>query len=607
MKRQFVVAVMLAVGLSIVVSLLRWDIIMLESVPSAAANPTNLAQASSNPGEKEFITAAGWTLPPDYHGNPFAPGGAGGAWWWVFEPLFVYVPATGESIPRLGVSFMETTDALTVTLRTNAFWHDGTSFTSKDVRSTFMLGYLYNWTIWDYPDEIQTPDDYTVVFRWETPTIFGKQFMGRRVICAPHHLYREWADQVDLTVPPDEEPNKSVKAELEAFRPEIPIGTGPFELDTITSSEMVLTKFPNHYAADNVDFDRVKILRWEPNEVMWDRLKNGEFDAAHPATPKDKTEEIMAAQPTMKLALPTDLAEFSILFNLREDLLSDWVFREAIAHAIDRDELREVSLFCGLTDATYATGVLPSFADQWLSAEFLETLTPYEYDTTEAAKLLIKLGYVRGVDGFWETPEGVDLEFEIASHAGYSDWVLAIDNIAAQLTNFGIKAEARAVPGWEYWRMLNEGDYQMAIDWAATWWHFAHPWAGYNRMFAGETAQRVGFPEEVVGPEARPINLPDLVTELGATSDPDRQRELVETLAWVANEYLPQLPYLEKRLQIFHLDWVRVTGWPDNDDPIWSVAPGGIERVYCTLMTEGTIKAVRHIFLPIVLKNAGES
>jgi hypothetical protein len=53
-------------------------------------------------------------------------------------------------------------------------------------------------------------------------------------------------------------------------------------------------------------------------------------------------------------------------------------------------------------------------------------------------------------------------------------------------------------------------------------------------MFAGETAQKVGFPEEVVGPEAKSISLPDLVTELGTTSNSDRQRKLVGTLSWVA-------------------------------------------------------------------------
>jgi len=34
-----------------------------------------------------------------YHGNHFAPGGVGEAYWWVFEPLFVYVPVPGDTIP----------------------------------------------------------------------------------------------------------------------------------------------------------------------------------------------------------------------------------------------------------------------------------------------------------------------------------------------------------------------------------------------------------------------------------------------------------------------------------------------------------------------------
>jgi peptide/nickel transport system substrate-binding protein len=574
-------------------------------MPGAAADSTSLAHATSTSCEREFITAGSWTSPPDYHGNPFAPGGVGAARWLVFEPLFVYVPASGETIPRLGVSFEQVTDTFTVTLQTNAFWHDGTPFTSKDVWSTFMLGYLYGWSTWDYLDTIETPDDYTIVFHWETPTILGKQFMGRRIICAPYHLYGTWADLVGPAMG-DEAALDAIRQNLEAFEPAIPTGTGPFQTGTVAETEMILTKFSQHYSADNVDFDKVKIVPWTSNEWIKLLLETGQIDAAHPGLPEEEVNEILAAQPTMEFALPSDLAEFSLLFNLRGAPLSEQEFREAIAHAINRDEVREASYPYGLTDDTYATGVLPSFTDQWLSADFLGTLTTYEYYTTEAESLLTGLGYTRGTGGFWQDSGGNPLTFTITVHSGYLDWVAGAENIATQLITFGISTTVNSVPGWEYWGTLNEGEYQMAIDWAATWWHFAHPWAGYNRMFVGGTAQRVGFPEEVEGPEGETINLPDLVAELGATSDPDRQRELVETLAWVANEYLPQLPYLEKRLMIFHLDRVRVTNWPDNDDPIWSVAPGGIERLYATLMTEGRIRSYPFcIFLPTVLKNAG--
>jgi len=36
-----------------------------------------------------------------YHGNHFAPGRVGGAYWWVFELLFVYVPVLGDTVPSV--------------------------------------------------------------------------------------------------------------------------------------------------------------------------------------------------------------------------------------------------------------------------------------------------------------------------------------------------------------------------------------------------------------------------------------------------------------------------------------------------------------------------
>ncbi|RLC78027.1 MAG: hypothetical protein DRI61_10520 [Chloroflexi bacterium] len=493
-------------------------------------------------------------------------------------------------IPRLGTSIEEVTDTLTVTLRTDALWHDGTPFTSKDVWSTFMLGYLYNWSIWDYLGQIQTPDDYTVVFQWITPTILGKQLLSMRPICAPYHIYQQWADQVPGAMG-DEDALAAIRDSLATFKPEKPVGTGPFQVETVTETEMILTKFPNHYAASKVDFDKVKLLKWSSNETVWAYLENGEIDIAYPATPRDKTEQIMAAQPGMRLALPSDLSEFSLTFNLREPPLSEKKFRAAIAHAINREEVQKASYFYALPDTTYATGILPSFTDQWLSPDFLATLTTYEYSPTKAANLLTELGYVKGPDGFWRDSGGNLLKLEIKAPSGWSDWVAGAEAIAGYLITFGITTEVTTVPNWEYWSMLDEGIFQMAIDWAAVWWGYAHPYKGYAHMFTGSTAQRVGFPEEVEGPEGEIVNLPDLVTELGATFDPDRQKEIVETLAWVANEYLPQLPYLEKRLMIFHLNEARVTGWPKEDDPIWSVAPGGIARLYSTLMTEGIIRA----------------
>lgn len=543
-----------------------------------------------------FNVGANWQPPPAYHGNHFAPGGVGGAYWWVYEPLFVFIPDTWEMREtRLAVSYEDTPEAFTVTLREGVVWHDGTPFTSKDVLSTFKLGYLKAWLIWKYLDRIETPDDLTVKFVWKTPIIFAGPIVARETIRWPDHIYGKWADQVDFTIGRDDGVNKTVTMELLGFKPEKPIGTGPFMLTAVTTSEMILEKHQDHYAADIVDFDEVHIVRWTANEVIWPLLKAGKMDASHVATPPDLTSEIMKAQPGMSMALPTDFGSFTLAMNLRPEkyqhpALASVEFRQVIAYALDREQLAKASYYYGLPVTEYAHNLLESMKDPWLTDWLLENMTHYTYDPAKAEALLTEIGCTKGPDGFWRDPDGKTIEIEAIAHAGYSDWVLAIDNIATQLTNFGIKVEARPTEGAIYWGTLTAGDFQWGIEWASHWRPIPHPLDGYFRAFdpTGDTSRRVGWPETKFGALTA-----HLVDQLGTVTDVARQERIVEILAWTHNEYVASLPFVEKRLMLFNLEGVRVKGWPAAEDPIWSTAAGGIERCYTELMIEGIIKAVR--------------
>lgn len=543
-----------------------------------------------------FNVGANWQPPPAYHGNHFAPGGVGGAYWWVYEPLFVFIPDTWEMREtRLAVSYEDTPEAFTVTLREGVVWHDGTPFTSKDVLSTFKLGYLKAWLIWKYLDRIETPDDLTVKFVWKTPIIFAGPIVARETIRWPDHIYGKWADQVDFTIGRDDGVNKTVTMELLGFKPEKPIGTGPFMLTAVTTSEMILEKHQDHYAADIVDFDEVHIVRWTANEVIWPLLKAGKMDASHVATPPDLTSEIMKAQPGMSMALPTDFGSFTLAMNLRPEkyqhpALASVEFRQVIAYALDREQLAKASYYYGLPVTEYAHNLLESMKDPWLTDWLLENMTHYTYDPAKAEALLTEIGCTKGPDGFWRDPDGKTIEIEAIAHAGYSDWVLAIDNIATQLTNFGIKVEARPTEGAIYWGTLTAGDFQWGIEWASHWRPIPHPLDGYFRAFdpTGDTSRRVGWPETKFGALTA-----HLVDQLGTVTDVARQERIVEMLAWMHNEYVASLPFVEKRLMLFNLEGVRVKGWPAAEDPIWSTAAGGIERCYTELMIEGIIKAVR--------------
>ncbi|NOZ71765.1 MAG: ABC transporter substrate-binding protein [Chloroflexi bacterium] len=538
-----------------------------------------------------YRTAGGWSKPPAYHGNRFAPGGVGAAWWWVYEPLFVYVPASGDIIMRLGASYEEGTDTFTVKLQPNAKWHDGTPVTSKDVWTTLQLRYLQNAELWKYLDSIEMPDDQTVVFKWKKPMPLAKPLIGGEVISSPYHIYGKWADKVDLTVPPDEEPNKSIMEDLSNYKPEFPIGTGPFKVTTVTASEMLLDKFTDHYAADKVHFDKLVILPWPNNEVIWAYLMAGEVDRAHPATGKDTTEAIMARQPKMKLALPSDLAQFGIGFNMRIKPFSDENFRKAIAHAVNRKELREITYYYAGDVDKYAHNVLTSVEEKWLGKDFLDQLTVYDYDPDKAEAMLLDLGYTRDDNGNWLDPEGNPLNWEINCPAGYSDWVLACDDLATQFTEFGIPSECLPIENAVFWPKTTSGDYQVAMLWSAVWWGYAHPWRGFNRLFLGDTGKRVGVPPTLPGPDGEEVNLEDLVIKMGSTFDQDELQAVVQKAAWIANEHMLELPYAEKKLMEFH-NYAHVNGWPALDDPIWSLAGGGAERADVTMMVLGMLKPV---------------
>ena len=538
-----------------------------------------------------FRTAGGWSAPPAYHGNRFAPGGVGAAWWWVYEPLFYYVPGSGEIVPALAASFEDKKDHMVVHLQPNAVWHDGKPFTSKDVWTTIYLRHLQGAPIWKFLDRMEMPDDHTVVFYWKNPTPFAKQILANELITSPYHIYGKWAEQVANNMDNDDELAK-IRQDLANFKPEKPIGTGPFVLDTVTASEMILSKFPKHYEADKIAFDGLRILRWSSNEVVWAYLMADEIDVAHPATPKDVTDQILARQPEMKLSLPTDWAEFGIVYNWRIQPFSDYKFRKAMTHVIDRKQMREVTYYFAGDVDEYAHNILMSFRDKWLSKDFLGGLTSYEYNPDKAEAMLKEMGYKRGDDGNWLDPNGNPLSFELNAPAGYSDWVIACDNLATQLTNFGFPTECRPLENAVYWPKITTGDYQIALEWTAVWWGYGHPWAGFQRHFLGDTAKRAGIPEELPGPDGNPVNLEDLVVKMGSTFDEAEMKKLVQEAAWISNEHLIAVPYLEKRLMMFHNE-KHITGYPDIDDPLWTLGGGGAERAYIVMMRKGLIKPKR--------------
>ena len=562
------------------------------------------ALAPPPPAIVEFRGVGGWPVPPAWHGNPWAPGGVGGCYWYIYEPLFYYLPGNITFIPRLGVSFEEREGGkvLVVKLREGVVWHDDKPFTSKDVLTTFaLIGALYR-GYWKFIERIEAPDDYTVIFYFTAPLPVLKIRILGEAIRAPHHIYGKWYERAMKVIelwkaedPRYEEEFKRLTEEVFAFKPYYPVGCGPFKFSSVTESELIVEKWPKHWLAETTYVDRIRIFRSVGNEMVWAMLMAGEIDAAHPATPYDLTKRILAMQPKTRLITVTDLGEFCILINHRRWPLNETKFRRALLYVLDRKKIREVCYWAAIDLPPYNTGILPSFWDLWMRPEFVATLTKYEVDWKKAEELLAELGIKRGPEGLFIDPRtGKPFEFVMKPYGPHTDWVLAGEEIARQLTEFGLKTVVEIIPHDMRKPTYLAGDYDFGIEFGAAWWGTGHPHTGYERIYSGAWCQDFcgyeDFPVITIG--GVEYDTGALISELAVTVDFEKQREIVEKLAFVTNEWVPVIDFLEKALMIFHVDGARVTGWPPPEDPVWTIAPGGIERCYVILMTYGILKPV---------------
>ncbi|MFH1726199.1 MAG: ABC transporter substrate-binding protein [Elusimicrobiota bacterium] len=555
-------------------------------------------KGDAGPKERVFVGAGSWAIPPAYTGNPWAPQSVGCASWYVHEPLFYYLPTRESYLPRLGVEAVESRDGrrLSVRLRKGVTWHDGKPFTSRDVAATFQLGAIHGWQVWQRLQGIETPDEHTVVFAFKKPLRrYDKIRILTEKITSPFDPYQEWAAQalplIGRAAATAEK--QALREKLCRYRPPLPIGTGPFRVVNVTSSEMLLERFPDGWARDKLKIDKIKILRGLKNEIMWAFIMAGEIDASSPATPRDVAEQVIKRNPGTKLVCPSDLHEFGFIFNLRKKPMSDVNFRKAFAHAVDRERVTKISYYYSRPVTDYNTGIVRSERDRWLSAEFLRKLDKYEYDPRKAMRILDEAGYRKGKDGYYRDPDGAPMELEISSSEN-TDWVLGAEVATSLLNKIGVKSKVRIVMGALYGTNLRDGDFDVAVEFGPNFARFGLPVLSYERLYYKSEFMRraTGIADKVRGPGGGTVDLSATVERLHETRDEKERRELIEKLAWITHEHIPFLSVYEKNLMVFVVDGKRVRGWPGVENPVWSNVSYGVEGALVSFMIDGTLEGI---------------
>ncbi len=319
------------------------------------------------------------------------------------------------------------------------------------------------------------------------------------------------------------------------------IGTGPFEfVRWRPADEYRVARFDDYWG--QVAHIDEAVFKYIPDPtVRFTALQTGEIDWMRHVP----DEQILAMQEdpieNVEFALLYEARSRRINFNVTRAPFDDIRMRQAVAHAIDKEEYNEAIWF-GLGNPHNQPFVPGSFLE-------LPVDDPYRHSDMERARELVEeAGYGDGV------------QVDVIAHAPLqSSWEL----FQAKLAPIGIDVNIEVLDSAQWTRLNQEGAYDMTITTIALIYH-------WDRVFSEF------HPEDprnwVVGSYSNP-EITEKLAEARNTADPDEAKEIYTEILQilqddVGNVYIASTP--DKQA------WgTWVEGWEPTASNLNLVWPGG--------------------------------
>lgn len=578
-------------------------LIALLLLGSACTKPTKPVQSSPPAAETGRLFYGGWPYEPrpKSHFNVFAPGNLSmpGSPFTdlISSPLALYEWASNTYHPHLAEEWQVEPAIVTVTLRPDVRWSDGSTLTAEDVLTTLSIYRAKDAPVWRYISRAELIDERTIAFHLSNPATIALRYV-LRMAPQPHSVYGGWADRFDELHAQGKGPSslemQTLLEQFDQFRPEEYVASGPFVLhpENVTASQLTLVRRADAWNAALIGFDKIIIHNGESATIAPLVLKQKVDFATHAFPPV--TEQQMIAKGLRILRYPFYNGP-GIFFNHDLYPFSRKEFRQALAYAVNRAEVGSAALGDSGVAVRRMAGMSDNFIATWMNPSDAARLNPYSHDLQRAAELLQSIGFTRGADGIWLDDTGKRLEFELHAPADFNDWQAAAQALVKQLNAFGIKTTLQSIPWSQYATALNRGEFQFGLlSWGSA---MAHPQFSFmaglvNFNAGGRTHDKenpgMNFPlqQEYSGGK---IDFDLLIYESGKGMEVARQKAVIGKVALAYNELLPVIQLFERYANNPVLADLRVTGWPADDDPI--LANAGGDSFVTHLILTGKLRA----------------
>ncbi|MCT8136325.1 peptide-binding protein [Anaerobacillus sp. CMMVII] len=360
----------------------------------------------------------------------------------VIDLLFVGLVRSNENleiVPSVAVDHPEVSeDGLewVYTLREGVLFHDGTELTAEDVEFTYNIFKHEDYAgpragSFSNVEKIEAIEKYKVKFTLSEADARFPTLAGYGIL--PKHILGD-VPVADL-------------GEYQEFNQKNPIGAGPFKFVSWTPGQNLVVEAFDEYFEGRPYLDKVTFRFASDSNALVLLMQTGDIDwMIAPPAELATIETFDHARVSNTLALRYDY----IGWNLQNPLFQDVKVRQALTHAIDRQEIVD-TIMEGNATVAHAP-VSP------LSWAYNDNVPKFDFDPEKAKSLLAEAGWEPGADGILQK-DGQKFSFTILSNDG--NVVRRDIGIIVQqyLGNIGIEVKAEQMEWGAFLDKINPPNY----------------------------------------------------------------------------------------------------------------------------------------------------
>ena len=461
---------------------------------------------------QQWGSVAGWNPYSDSMNNAMAIAQQDNARVTMFETPYIYNMLTGEQLPLLAdgpYSWNGARTQITFTIKPAAHWSDDTPVTAEDVAYTWASNVLYETgagnNYKDYIDAITAVDPATVlvVAKLDQDGHAINPLMVESFLSTNYVIQKAWTQILETR-------SGGNPAAFKADPAEDVVWSGPYHKLFTDNTIVVLVRDDNYWGQDASMWGSLPSPTYMAHRIYANNyaglvaFKNGKVDVS-----QQFNENVQDLWLVDHLPISSYLPDAPYMigasmptafYNMKSYGLDNAVIRKAIAIAVDYDTI--IANAMTNQSATFEqvprSIMNPSAYEQALyNHDAVVDLQWAGNDIAGANQLLDDAGIVDiNFDG-WREYNGETLHYTATCPNGWTDWMAAIEIVAAVGQDIGIDITAN-YPDWsEYqnvvtnWSLLPETGYDIFMMWTDGAGP-TQPWGRIRHLISSEFAEMDG-------------------------------------------------------------------------------------------------------------------